>query len=92
MVTVVNNPDESRYEIFVDGQRAGLAAYRADGDDVLVFTHTEIDDAHDGQGLGGQLAAGALDGVRASGLKVVAQCPFIKGWIERHPDYQDLLA
>ena len=56
-----------------------------------MFDHTEIDDAYEGQGLGGQLARGALDDVRAQGLKVVAECPFIKAWIAKHEDYQDLL-
>ena len=91
MATVVHNPDESRYEIHVDGVRAGFTRYRVTPD-ALVFVHTEIDDAYEGQGLGGQLARGALDDVRANGGMVVAECPFIKGWIEKHEDYQDLLA
>ena len=91
MVDVVHNPDESRYEIHVDGERAGHAHYRTTPE-ALVFDHTEIDDAYEGQGLGGRLARGALDDVRARGLKVIATCPFIKGWIAKHDDYQDLLA
>ena len=90
MATVVHDPDESRYEIHVDGVRAGLTHYRRTAD-AVVFDHTEVDHAYEGQGLGGQLARGALDDVRASGGKVVAECPFIKGWIEEHEDYQDLL-
>ena len=91
MATVVHNPEESRYEVHVDGVRAGFTHYRTTPE-ALVFDHTEIDDAYEGQGLGGQLARGALDDVRANGGKVVATCPFIKGWIEKHEDYQDLLA
>jgi predicted GNAT family acetyltransferase len=90
MATVVHNRDETRYEIHVDGQRAGLTHYRVTPD-ALVFDHTEVDPAFEGQGLGGQLARGALDDVRANGGKVIAECPFIKGWIEEHEDYQDLL-
>jgi predicted GNAT family acetyltransferase len=89
MADIVHVPDASRYEIHVDGQRAGFTHYR-ETPDAWVFDHTEIDDAYEGQGLGGQLARGALDDVRARGLKVVATCPFIKGWIDKHPDYQDL--
>lgn len=91
MADVVHNPDQSRYEIHVDGKVAGFTRYRIqpDGWD---FVHTEIDDAYEGQGLGGQLARGALDDVRAKGHKVLATCPFIKGWIAKHDDYQDLLA
>ena len=90
MATVVNNPAESRYEIHVDGQLAGFTQYRLTPG-VIDFIHTEIDDAYEGQGLGGQLARGALDAVRADGRKVIATCPFIKGWIAKHDDYQDLL-
>ena len=90
-IEVRNNAAESRYEITDEGVQAGVAQYRRDGDRV-VFTHTEIDDAFEGQGLGGKLARGALDDVRAQGLEVVARCQFIAGWIDRHPDYADLLA
>ena len=91
MATVVNNPAESRYEIHVDGKLAGFTQYRLTPG-VIDFIHTEIDDAYEGQGLGGQLARSALDDVRANGLEVIATCPFIKGWIAKHDDYQDLLA
>ena len=91
MALVVHNPDQSRYEIHVDGAVAGFTQYRSTPG-VVDFVHTEIDDAYEGQGLGGQLARGALDDVRANGQKVIATCPFIKGWIAKHEDYQDLLA
>ena len=90
MADVVHSPEESRYEIRVDGVQAGFARYRSTPA-ALVFDHTSIEDAYAGHGLGGQLAGGALDDVRANGLKVVAECPFIKAWIDRHEDYQDLL-
>jgi predicted GNAT family acetyltransferase len=89
---VQDNPEQSRYEATVDGGLAGFAAYRIHGDRI-VFTHTEVDDAYEGKGVGGALARGALDDVRARGqYKVTALCPFISAWIERHPSYQDLLA
>lgn len=92
MTTEVRDvPSASRYEVTVDGTRAGFAAYRRKGD-ALVFTHTEIDDAFEGQGVGSALARAALDDVRARGLSVVPQCPFIRAWIDRHPDYADLVS
>ena len=51
-----------------------------------------MSDDYEGQGAGSQLAREALDDVRRRGLGVVALCPFIAGWIERHPDYADLVA
>ena len=90
-VQVTLNEDEKRYEARVDGELAGSAYFDA-ADDLIVFTHTEVDDAYEGKGVGSALARFALDDVRADGRrKVVPRCPFIKGWIDRHPDYQDLL-
>ncbi|MFL6205078.1 MAG: GNAT family N-acetyltransferase [Acidimicrobiales bacterium] len=91
MARVVHNPDLSRYEIQVDGSVVGFTQYRERAG-AIDFVHTEVDDAYEGHGLAGQLARGALDDVRSQGRKVMATCPFIKGWIEKHEDYQDLLA
>ncbi|MCU1602839.1 MAG: hypothetical protein JWO22_3548 [Frankiales bacterium] len=82
---------EHAYEITVDGEHAGLAAFE-EQPGVLVFTHTEIDDAFEGKGIGSQLARAALDDVRSRGLRVRPLCPFIRAWIDKHPDYQDLVA
>jgi predicted GNAT family acetyltransferase len=89
-VTVADVPQRMRYEVQVDGQLAGFANYRRRGGQV-VFTHTEVDDAFEGQGLGSKLAKGALDDARSRGLRVVPQCPFIAEWIRRHADYADLV-
>ena len=85
------NETEHRYEAHVDGELAGFARYQLDGERI-VFTHTEVDDRFEGQGVGSQLARFALDEVRArGGLRVVPRCPFIKSWIEKHPEYADLV-
>ncbi|HCB02755.1 MAG TPA: GNAT family N-acetyltransferase [Nocardioides bacterium] len=90
-VQVTNNEAEQRYEARVDGELAGSAYYDT-ADDLIVFTHTEVDDAFEGQGVGSALARAALDDVRADGRRrVIPRCPFIKGWIDRHPEYRDLL-
>lgn len=92
-IEVTDHPDRHRYEVTVDGRLAGFAAYRLRGEDRIVFTHTEVDDAFEGQGIGGRLAQGALDDVRTKGERlVIALCPFISAWLRRHPDYQDLVA
>jgi predicted GNAT family acetyltransferase len=89
--TVRDAPEAQRYEIR-DGERVlGLAAYERRGD-TLVFTHTEVDPDAGQSGLGGTLVRAALDDVRSQGGSVVAQCSFVRGWIERHPEYQDLVA
>ncbi|WP_304450876.1 GNAT family N-acetyltransferase [Nocardiopsis sp. YSL2] len=87
---VVDARDRRRYEITADGEVAGFAEYIVT-DALVTFTHTEIDPAFEGRGLGGTLVRAALDDVRSRGLKVLPLCPFVKGWIQRHSDYADLV-
>ena len=82
---VVQNEAESRYEVWSGDSLAGFSAYMVDGDEV-VFTHTEIDDAYAGQGLGKILAAGALDDVVSQGKVVVPVCPFIARYVLKNQD------
>jgi len=88
---VLNDPTLNRYELLVDGEHVGAADYQI-RDNVLTFVHTEIDPAHEGEGLGSELARGALNLVRAdTEYRVRATCPFIKAYLGRHPEYEDLL-
>jgi predicted GNAT family acetyltransferase len=86
---VRDDRDASRYVIELDGHMVGAAYYKR-FDDHIVFTHTEVDEGHQGEGLAGQLVQTALDDTRAAGLRVVALCPYVRAWIQRHPEYQDL--
>ncbi|MBW8752164.1 MAG: N-acetyltransferase [Propionibacteriales bacterium] len=90
-VEVTDNPAENRYEARVGGELAGFAAYHLTRSSI-VFTHTEVDPAFEGHGVGSSLARFALDDVRAKGERdVVPVCPFIHGWIDDHPEYADLV-
>lgn len=84
------NAVKQRYEIHVDGTFAGFTQAIADGD-VVTFPHTVVFDEFEGQGLAGQLVSGALDDVRAKGQKVIATCPYVARYIEKHDEYADLL-
>ena len=86
---VVNNPSRHRYELSVEGHLA--ATYYAISGGVITFIHTEVPPELGGKGIGSKLIKGALDQVRADGLKVIAQCPFVKAFIDKNPAYQDLL-
>ncbi len=90
-IQIAENPERERYEISVGGELAGFTQYRPRPGGVLAFVHTEIDDRFEGQGLASQLIAFALDDVRSRGLAVLPICPFVKGYIERHPEYADLV-
>jgi uncharacterized protein len=86
-VTVSDDREKSRFEaVDESGVVAGFAAYRREGDRV-VFTHTEVDDAFEGRGVGSVLVRTTLDAVREEGLRVVAECPFVRSYVERHPEY-----
>lgn len=87
---VTDNPAAGRFELRVDGELAGFAAYRRSAG-VDSFTHTEVFAAYEGRGLGSVLAQGALDATRAAGRTALPHCPFIRRYIARHPDYLDLV-
>jgi uncharacterized protein len=87
---VINNAAEHRYELEVDG-RLAIAAYRL-RPGRITFTHTEVPEALAGRGIGTRLVKAALDDARAQGLKVVPVCPFVKHYMDTHPETQDLLA
>src|ERR1019366_8323686 len=89
MTDIVNNRAQHRYELALDSHIA--ATYYEIAGDVITFVHTEVPPELGGKGIGSRLIKGALDQVRADGLKVIAQCPFVKAWIGKHPDYADLL-
>ncbi|HEV7634304.1 MAG TPA: GNAT family N-acetyltransferase [Bradyrhizobium sp.] len=89
MTDVVNNKTHHRYELTVDRHLAAAHYQIADG--VITFTHTEVPPELGGKGIGSKLIKGALDQVRADGLKVIAECPFVKGYIAKHPEYAGLL-
>lgn len=90
-VRVTRNDGASRYDAFVEDELAGYVEF-ALVDGGIAFTHTVVGDAFEGRGVGSRLAATALDEARADGMRVTPRCPFIKSYIERHPDYLDLVS
>jgi predicted GNAT family acetyltransferase len=87
---VRNNEAAHRYELEVDGALA-IAEYRLRPGRIS-FIHTEVPKALEGRGIGKRLVKAALDDARAQGLKVLPICPFVKHYIDTHPEEQDLLA
>ena len=83
--SVRHDADASRYVALLDGEEAGFAEYRRQGDTVT-FTHTVVDPAHEGEGVGSALVRTALDDARAQGLAVLPRCSFVQGYLARHPD------
>ena len=87
---VRDNTARSRFELDADGV-VSFMNYRLAGM-VMSLDHTETPLAARGRGLASRLVQGALDQIRARGLKIAPRCPFVRAYVDRHPDYQDLLA
>lgn len=89
-MTVTDRPNELRYEIEVDGEVAGFLLYRVEPG-VLELVHTDVDPKWEGKGVGGALVKGALDDIRTRDLKIRPYCPFVRAYLRRHPEYEDLV-
>lgn len=87
---VVNNTAGQRYELWVGEALAGVILYRS-REAALALLHTEVYDEFEGQGLGSTLVAGALADIRERGLRLIPICPFVRSYLERHPEYADLV-
>ena len=87
----IDAPDHHRYELRSGGELIGLIAYRLHGE-VIRLVHTEVLPAFNGQGHAATLARSALDDARSRGLTVRPDCPYVASYIEKHPEYADLVA
>jgi len=90
-VTVRDNPAVHRFEVWVGDQLAGFATYRLLDGSVYAFDHTEVGPPFEGRGLADRLVMAALGEVRSRGGSVLPYCPYVRAWLDRHPDYVDLV-
>lgn len=90
-ITVRKDAETGQYEGFLGDEQVGFAQYREQGD-VVVMPHTVVPEQFGGRGFAGQIVQFALDDIRAAGKKVDPVCPYVAGWIEKHPDYANLVA
>ena len=88
-VQVTNNTAESRFEVNLEGETA-FAEYRL-VQDGIILPHTLVPEAFEGKGVGGALAKTALAYAREHKLKVIPLCPFIAGYITKHPEWHDIV-
>jgi uncharacterized protein len=89
-VNLTDDKDRSRYELRDGDELIGFTEYHFHRGEMALL-HTEIRPEYGGRGLGSELIRGALDDARSRGLKVLPYCPFVRGWMVKHPDYQDLV-
>ena len=88
-INVIHNPEKKQFEAEVDGH-LGRTEYMMTGE-TIIFTHTEVPRELEGQGIAGHIAKVALDYARDNNLLVMPLCPFVAGYIRRHPEYRALL-
>jgi predicted GNAT family acetyltransferase len=88
---IVDNPEARRFELWLGEEMAGVMIYRS-RPNALALIHTEVDPAFSGQGLGGKFVVAVLDELRERGVKILPLCPFVSAYLERHPEYLDLVA
>ena len=89
---VIHNASAHRYEIRLGDELAGFTvAESTDDPSIILFPHTEIAPAYEGKGLASVLVQGALDDIRERGLRITVTCPYILGWLPKHPEYEDLV-
>jgi uncharacterized protein len=91
MPTVRDNPDELRYELVDDdGSVIGEIRYRREPG-AVALVHTDIDPAYEGHGLAGLLVEGAVRDLRERGLRLIPICPYVRAWLQRHPEQADIV-
>ena len=86
---VADDREARRFELFLEDELAGFIDYKVTSAG-LSFLHTEIDPRFGGRGLGSVLVRGALDAARSGGLSVLPFCPFVRRYIQEHPEYLEL--
>ena len=89
-VAVVDEPSRRRYEARIGQEVAGFVEYhRQPG--LITVLHTEVEPAFEGRGVGAALVRGMLDDIRRQQARVLAVCPFVSAYLQRHPEYADLV-
>jgi predicted GNAT family acetyltransferase len=89
-LTIADNPERHRYEALLGGEKAGYSEYELQPGRV-VFTHTVVRTKFEGRGIGSRLAKFAIEDVRGRGLRITPICPFIRAWLRRHSEYDEIV-
>lgn len=89
-LTVRDNPAERRYEARLEGEVVGYSQY-IPATDRIIFTHTVVEPEYEGRGIGTELARAVVEDAIARGLRITPRCPFIRAYLQRHRQYDDLV-
>lgn len=87
---VRHDQDQQRYVLEIDGEVLGFVKYHEDNDR-MVFSHTEVDQSLEGQGMGSLLIRESLDNARQRGKRIVPVCGFVAAYVAKHPRWNDII-
>lgn len=91
MAQITDRPERSRYELPIEGGGVAVATYEL-SPGTMTITHVIVPTHAGGKGIGGKLAAHAIEAARERGLKIVPACPFMAAYFKHHPELTDRLA
>ena len=89
--SVVNNQEKHRFEV-VNGSQVSKLVYEMRGEDMIDLVHTEVPEDLRDQGIGKSLVTAALEYARDNGLMAIPSCPFVASYVQRHPEWNDVVA
>lgn len=87
---IVHNEAQRRFELIIE-DKLSIVEYQQSDPNTLALTHTEVDPTLEGHGVGSALVKGVFDYLRENHLRMVPLCPFVRTYLQRHPEYQDLV-
>ena len=90
-IRVVAEPSRQRYELFHGDTMIGMTVYGLPDSGHIDFVHTEVDPDYSGRGLAGVLAEFAIKDVQAQGKRVIPHCPYVRGWLRKHSEYDAIV-
>jgi predicted GNAT family acetyltransferase len=88
---MIDNVSRRQYELVTDGGAVLAVISYLDRPGARVLVHTEVDPAHEGEGLGSRLVDATLADIRSRGLELVPLCPFVRAYLRDHPEHRDLV-
>lgn len=88
---LIHDAARNRYEFHLNGGIA-YVEYEPVGEGIYRLTHTIVPPAFEGQGIGRELVESTLEALREQGVRIIPQCSFIVRYVQRHPEWESLLA
>lgn len=87
---LIDNTEEKQFEFHI-GKHKPLIEYIISKNGEIYLTHTEVPVELEGKGVGSQLVKKVLTEIEKRKLRLVPMCPFVAGYIQKHPEWKSLI-